>query len=279
VTEPHHEPSYYEIALTNRQVVVAFVVLLVCLLAAFFSGVWIGRGSADRNGGEPQVARLAPPPEATEGRNLEELKFFSDESGAKRRGKGRGEAANGASAPAGSSPSAAPAPQEETETAAPPPPPTRRTPPPAPEADESAAAPAPPSRRSAPAPAAAPARPAERTASAPPPSDDSVAVVHSRRLPDEAGARTADTSTGGAVAQSGTGSTVIQVFASADSNEAKKVRDRLARGGERAFLSPLTVDGRTMYRVRVGPFASRSLAQKEADRVRRAYKLDTWLTE
>ncbi len=275
MTEPHHEPSYYEIALTNRQVVVAFVVLLVCLLAAFFSGVWIGRGSADRNAGEPQVARLAPPPEPTEGRNLEELKFFSDEAGAKRRGKGRGEAANGAPAPA---------PPEETETAAPSPPPAaRRTPPPVPAPsaspasraeDESAAAPAPPSRR-APAPSAAPARPAERAASAPPAADDS--VVHSRRLPDEAGARTADTSS--AVAQPGAGSTVIQVFASADSNEAKKVRDRLAHGGERAFLSPLTVDGRTMYRVRVGPFATRALAQKEADRVRRAYKLDTWLTE
>ena len=33
-----HEPSYYEIALTNRQVVVAFVILLICLLSAFFSG-------------------------------------------------------------------------------------------------------------------------------------------------------------------------------------------------------------------------------------------------
>ena len=43
-----HEPSYYEIALTNRQVVVAFVILLVCLLSAFFSGVWIGRESNDR---------------------------------------------------------------------------------------------------------------------------------------------------------------------------------------------------------------------------------------
>ena len=39
VTEPHHEPSYYEIALTNRQVVVAFVILLACLLAAFFSSL------------------------------------------------------------------------------------------------------------------------------------------------------------------------------------------------------------------------------------------------
>ncbi len=34
-----HEPSYYEIALTNRQVMVAFVVLLACVVAAFLSGV------------------------------------------------------------------------------------------------------------------------------------------------------------------------------------------------------------------------------------------------
>ena len=43
-----HEPSYYEIALTNRQVLVAFVILLCCVLAAFFAGVWIGRGSPAR---------------------------------------------------------------------------------------------------------------------------------------------------------------------------------------------------------------------------------------
>jgi len=39
------EPSYYEIALTNRQVLVVFVVLLVCVVVAFVSGVWVGRGS------------------------------------------------------------------------------------------------------------------------------------------------------------------------------------------------------------------------------------------
>ena len=44
--------GYYEIALTNRQVVVAFIILLVCLLSAFFSGVWIGReGTAARVAG------------------------------------------------------------------------------------------------------------------------------------------------------------------------------------------------------------------------------------
>ncbi|MFY9825398.1 MAG: hypothetical protein WAM82_28740, partial [Thermoanaerobaculia bacterium] len=76
MSEPH-EPSYYEIALTNRQVVVAFVVLLVCLLSAFFSGVWIGRESTVR--AQEQIARNTPPPETQpkqEGQNLENLEFF-----------------------------------------------------------------------------------------------------------------------------------------------------------------------------------------------------------
>ena len=68
-----HEPSYYEIALTNRQVIVAFVILLVCLIAAFFSGVWVGRESGFR--AAEQMAGNTPPAveEEKEGRNLEEL--------------------------------------------------------------------------------------------------------------------------------------------------------------------------------------------------------------
>ena len=74
MAEPH-EPSYYEIALTNRQVVVAFVILLTCLLGAFFSGVWIGREGSVRAAQE-QMVRNTPPSESKEGKNLEELEFF-----------------------------------------------------------------------------------------------------------------------------------------------------------------------------------------------------------
>lgn len=267
MTEPHHEPSYYEIALTNRQVVVAFVVLLICLLSAFFSGVWIGRGGTERSPAE-QLARAAPPPEPTEGRNLEELKFFTDESSAKRQGKsGPGKSGQGATAAAAATEpatEAAPAPAPPRPAPAPPPPPASARPVPVP---------------------AAPAR----AAAAPPPHPqaDDGAVVRSRPLPEEttgrdieAGAATARPAGGaGKTAAPGAGAVVIQVFASAEQVEAKKVRDRLARGGEPAFVSPLTVDGRTMYRVRVGPFTSRPRAQKEAERVRKSYKLDTWLTE
>ena len=72
-----HEPSYYEIALTNRQVIVAFVILLLCLISAFFSGVWIGRESGDRAAG---ADRAAPPPPAEEnrrkGRTSRSSEFF-----------------------------------------------------------------------------------------------------------------------------------------------------------------------------------------------------------
>ena len=74
-----HEPSYYEIALTNRQVLVVFVVLLICVVAAFFSGVWVGQRDDS-----PAAARLAqedlaePGSEIEEGAAVGELRFFTD---------------------------------------------------------------------------------------------------------------------------------------------------------------------------------------------------------
>ena len=75
------------------------------------------------------------------------------------------------------------------------------------------------------------------------------------------------------------GPVVIQVFSSGDQDQAESVRSRLTRGGHKAFLSPVQVGGRTMYRVRIGPFSSRGDAQKVAEQVRTGYKLDTWVTE
>lgn len=68
------EPSYYEIALTNRQVLVAFVILLCCVLAAFFAGVWVGRGSPAAAADAPQQAATPTPSEG----QPQELAFFSD---------------------------------------------------------------------------------------------------------------------------------------------------------------------------------------------------------
>ena len=272
MTEPHHEPSYYEIALTNRQVVVAFVILLACLLAAFFSGVWIGRGGIESR--RDQMVRVTPPQPATpEGHTLEELKFFADRPNKKNKPEEKSEKS-----------------EKPAETVA--------APAPVPTADDvqesrpksgstlqqdlgpsSPAASARSSRssKSNPANAANPVvrstPPAPSVATPPEPAEAPARPEPSR--PAERASSPRESSSGAAAA----GSVVIQVFASADQAEAGRVRDRLSKGGQAAFLSPLTVDGRTMYRVRIGPFTSRPKAQAVAEKVRKNYKLDTWLTQ
>ena len=232
-----HEPSYYEIALTNRQVVVAFVILLLCLVSAFFSGLWIGRESSAR--AQEQIVRDVPPSPAApqEGQELDELAFFEDEQ----------KPGSGETTPA---PDATPTPAQDTtlledfggepEEAAEPDPELpegrrrrgrdRETP-----TEEIVAAATP-----------APVRPAAATTPEP---------------------------------RVAAGQVVIQVFSSPEQDQAEKVRDRLIGGGHKAYLSPVQVSGRTMHRVRIGPFSSRGDAQKVAEQVRKGYKLDTWVTE
>jgi cell division septation protein DedD len=244
-----HEPSYYEIALTNRQVIVAFVLLLLCMVAAFFSGVWIGRESGVRSVTE-QMVRNAPPPEEEkkEGQNLEEFEFFDSAQ------KGKpGEAKQ----PKADTPSQAASQAgtdttlaedfgaEDTEAGAAPKP--------------SAASPAmPPKKAPAPAPTPAAAKPAPTPRPPKKPAE--------KPEPSAEPARAA-------------GQVVIQVFSSPEKDQAVRIRDRLVGGGHKAYLSPVEVSGRTMYRVRIGPFASRDKAQKAAEQVRKGFKLDTWVTE
>ncbi len=71
---------------------------------------------------------------------------------------------------------------------------------------------------------------------------------------------------------------VIQVLSSADEGQANQLMRRLKDGGYRAFLSPVEVDGRTMYRVRVGPYGKEEDAAREADVLRRTFRVDTWIT-
>lgn len=252
-----HEPSYYEIALTNRQVIVAFVILLVCLIAAFFSGVWVGRESGYR--AAEQMARNTPPveEEEKEGRNLEELEFFESEQ--------KPAASETAPAPApppaeegstlaedvGSEEAASPETRDAPEEAAPD----------EPDAEEDT----PLSRRARRRQREAEERRAAQAAQAarepaPAPAPKTVAPT-----PAEPARRA--------------GQVVIQVFSSPEKDQAERIRTQLARGGQRAFLSPVEVAGRTMYRVRIGPFDSRDDAQKVAEQVRKGYKLDTWVTE
>lgn len=255
-----HEPSYYEIALTNRQVVVAFVLLLLCLIAAFFSGVWIGRESGVRTASE-QMVRNTPPAqeEKKEGQNLEEFEFFDSAQKGKpgKSGKSDKEEARPA-APAPEPPSQAGTDTtlaedfgaEDLEAGA-----------------GAAPASAPAAARPKPTPAPAP----ERVAQSKPPQQEPPAARPPKRAeratePSAEPARSA-------------GQVVIQVFSSAEREQAVRIRDRLVGGGHKAYLSPVEVSGRTMYRVRIGPFGSRDKAQQAAEQVRKGYKLDTWVTE
>lgn len=230
MTEPHHEPSYYEIALTNRQVVVAFAILLVCLLAAFLSGVWVGREGVGSGDEETQVAaRTAPQPGAA----LEEFEFFEE---------GEEGSAPGAAAP-------------QTEVGAPQPqgPTTLR---------EDLEEPPPDDEPGADEPVEEGEAEGEEEPAAPAPEP--------RPQPPPAGAEPA---------RAPAGTAVIQVFSSAEQSQAGDIRDRLTAAGYKAYLSPVAVGGRTMYRVRIGPFTSRAKAQEVAERVRKSHRLDTWVTE
>ena len=256
-----HEPSYYEIALTNRQVIVAFVVLLVCLLSAFFSGVWIGRESKAPN---QQLASNSQPPAAPvsdEGNSLQELEFFgSDQEDA---------SANPDQDPTEAQPEPQPSsndttlledfageePEIETE--------------PAPEEPAEEPAPEPP-------PAAVPTKAPEETR------EERRKRREREREEQRAEETKAPAPTRTARASEPAiprGSAVIQVFSSADQEQADRIRDRLVKGGYKAYLSPVETGGRTMYRVRIGPYGSRSDADTAAANVRKNYKLDTWVTE
>ncbi len=241
-----HESSYYEIALTNRQVVVAFVILLVCLLGSFFAGLWVGRGEVEAAVGAPaeQQARADG--------GVEELPFFSG-----------GELDSGGDAAA-------------AEPAAP-----RRTPP-TPAEDPAALR----ARREARERARKEAAAAEATgpdlaggegpalgAEAPP------ATPPASRKPAAPAPREAPAAAAPAAGAPAAAGPVIQVLSTRDRAVAQKTLDRLRAGGERVFLSPVEVSGQTMFRVRLGPFADRAAAEKVAARVRRTYRLDTWITQ
>lgn len=241
-----YEPSYYEIALTNRQVLVAFILLLGCVAVAFFSGVWVGRQGTSV--GTAEAAERIDAGSAGEGAaaqadsELPEFKFFSEEEqppappeedGGRNRlsaepGPGTTLAQDVGSPDAGSSAS--------------------------PGASRDAAPPREPSRQAA-APEPSPAR-EEPSPPATRPAEPAPAVQTPAAAP----------------------GLVIQVLSSRDAAKAREVLERLLGGGYRATLSSVEDDGVVMHRVRIGPYKDREAAEAAAERVRRTYKLDTWIT-
>lgn len=71
---------------------------------------------------------------------------------------------------------------------------------------------------------------------------------------------------------------VVQVFSSADAQQAASVEQKLRADGHSAFLSPQTLDGQVMQRVRVGPFGDQAAAAAAAEQLAKQYGLETWIT-
>jgi DedD protein len=216
------EPSYYEIALTNRQVLGFFVVLLVCVVGAFFSGVWLGQ---KRDSDRPTVAPAEVVAEAEEREGeLEELNFFTD----------------------------------------------AETPPPSVEKAAPREQPAPPSVQAA--------GPPDTTLLEDVLGDDS-------RSQDKEAEREAQrvavveppVRTSAPVASLVEG-LVVQVLASPNGDRAQQLLGDLKESGYQAFLSSTRVDGRTMHRVRIGPFDDRNQAEAVRRRVDKAYKVSSFIT-
>lgn len=233
VSEPN-EPSYYEVALTRRQVTVAFVVLLVCMVASFLAGVWVTRGAQAPGAASTSMAAAAPAAQTDS--QLPEYKFFTDRDG---------------SAPAAASAAPPPAPAGPPAAAADPDTTLLADVGGDPVATAGGAAAGPETVDAGatdpePAPVAAP------TAAAPAP------TVY-RELQ--------------------AGEMAVQVFSSADEQQARAILRQLKAAGYTVFLSPLATGNRQMFRVRVGPYTDRAAAERVADEVKRRFKLETWIAK
>lgn len=239
-----YDRSYYEIALTNGQVLVALGILLGCVVGAFLSGLWVAKKALDEG---PMVVetRSADDPDA------ETFEFFGQ-------GQGQGQDASGIASEAAAIGADSTGSTDNAE----------------PRSDSALA-----SRQTARAqPTEAAAEPPRVAVSDPP-----------RRVEESEATRRASSSAqptrrpgpepDRSPAASGTDiGKVIQVFSSNDRTQADQLVRRLSEAGYQAFVSPVEVDGRTMHRVRVGPFERQDQAEKQAAEIKRTFKLDTWIT-
>lgn len=271
-----HEPSYYEVALTNRQVLIAFVVLLTSIVAAFLSGVWIGRG-----GGTPArptagiseaAATVTEPP-------LEQLTFFSGKEAGTRTGAAA--PSGGVAPPAASANAPRPASASDDRDATPGAPAAPADTPTAEEAateamrqnlDATMAA-----NRTVPAPAApGAAAPAGTRVTTQPVAPAAVPAKPAPAPAKPAAAAAKETATAKpAVA----GKIFVQVYSSTNVARAKEIVAQLRKAGFAVVVAETPKGGGTNSRVRVGPYAERAKADAAAAKLRRDFRLETWVTD
>lgn len=252
------EPSYYEIALTNRQVMMAFIVVLAAVVVSFLCGVWAGKNGTDNNLlAQGLVAEKAQ--QGEEG-DLESFKFFTDADSKKAEKQQKKEdldkpdlsqlldkpnsgttlaqdVGNGQKPQREARQPSKPTPPPPSRT---PPPPTKPTPPPPP-TKPAATKPTPP-------PPPPPTKPAPTKPAPPPPS------------------------------ATATDGFIVQVFSTREETQARRVLGDLKAAGYNGFISPTSKGGVDYFRVRIGPFTERPSAERAARGIGKKFKLDTWVT-
>lgn len=256
-----YESSYYEIALTHRQVVVSFVVLLVFVAGVFLCGVWVGKNGADGSQPDrPQIAQGDTPELPANLDGVEEYRFDGDASG----GDAGDGSANGDESldkpdlsvlenPAPQTTLAQDLGREQTGRDRDRDATTREAPPPPPRPQASN----PP-----------PAEPSAPTTSPPPVTSDDGPFRPTSATPAPSPMPAGEPSSG----------FVVQVFSGRDEDQAKKVVQTLESDGYTAYLSPVKVGSQMRYRVRIGPYDARSDAEGVERIVRQKYRYETWVT-
>jgi cell division septation protein DedD len=266
VNEPS-EATHYQIELTSRQVLTALAVLLTCLFAAFFAGVWIGR-SAAADAAALELARVDEIARADE-----RFDFFSRTDAAQPEGSPPERQGSSARDRAALEPERA----DQEEELEPVDPDTLFEDPQAPSAGDELPPPEEMGRggrrrRDAARAAAAEAPPEgagdESEAVEPPPAAPAV---------QEPAAAAQAPAAAPAAAQAASGFH-IQVLATSDRQKAEALIDRLVDADFKAFLVPSSEGGRTVYRVRVGPFPDRALATRQAAELENRWGLDSWIS-
>jgi DedD protein len=267
--EPNErEPSYYEVALTNRQVMVGLVVALATIVIAFIAGIWIGRTSGQ--GSTPQqIAQANAPGGGPE--KVEQLTFFGEKPVVQKPAGGDQEKAP-AAAPTGSERSAASTsstpPDSEAEK-------LRQTL----EADADAHR-APGTESSA---ASSTPAPGTRVSRSEAKKERKALRATAPAAESQRASPTASAVVVPGVPISATDAAAsdlwIQVYSSSNLSKAKALTSRLQKAGFKVRQLETEHDGATSYRVRVGPYPTRAGADNAATRLRREFRLDTWVTD
>jgi cell division septation protein DedD len=272
------EGTHYQIELTSRQVLAGLVVILACLFAVFFAGISIGRDAgADQAAlALASIDQTAPTGErfdffsrtSTPSANVDERdRPAASTSGSPKTGGGRSPSVSAGAArldpPSPLDDSAfGPDPGDEELSGADPDTLFADDP-----TDDGAGLAPPEDMKSG----------RRRRASATQREEAAPVSTPPTRTDTEPAAAAASGAATRPAATPGSGY-FIQVLATTDRDKAAALVARLVDADFKALTVPSNEGGRTVYRVRVGPFADRALANRQAAELKSRWGLDSWIS-